>query len=130
VSAFSRFDWLLRVDSASWVVLPHSSHPQFVEAPRPLSLRPTPAPHPRRPVPDFAATPQRFPETHAGQGPARFGSIRNGPATPVATQQRPDRGHHVAPRDRTRNIAATGNSLGHIGVAAWRIGRGILAATD
>ncbi len=55
---------------------PHQTH----RSPRPCPDCPSPAPSS-----DFAATPQRFPEIHAAQGSARFGSIRNGPATPAAT---------------------------------------------
>jgi len=86
---------------------------------------PSPRPRPDRqsasPTPEKSATPQRFPESHAGHGSARFGSIRNGPETPAATPHRPGLGHRVSPPNLTRYIAATGKPLRHIDVAAWRI---------
>lgn len=48
----------------------------------------------------FPATPQRFPESHAAQGLARFGRIRNGPETSDATLAipRPGDGSRFATR--------------------------------
>lgn len=85
---------LLWVDSTSWVVFPHSSHPQFVEAPAP----PSPSARPARARPRIL--PQR---RNVSRKPMR-GKARRVSAASATNPQRP------AP---SRNVPAAGITLRH-----------------